>query len=144
MPSGHTIMLVDGDDSTRRSLGRRLRQRGCHILDADGLDAAQRLANRRRLDVALVDLESLEDEGLNVVRALRSQRPACRIIVLVSPGMTNLSIRAMRLGAFDDQTHPVDVELLLSCIRRALSARGSSGCRVRAARGGDLDAGSEG
>ena len=144
MTESHSILLVDSDDDTRRSLAHRLRQRGCHILEADGLEGARQLANRRRLDVALVDLDSLESAGLHVVRALRSQRPSCRIIVLVSPGKTTLSIKAMRLGAFDDQTHPVDVELLLSRIRRALAAKRPARRRAPAAGGNDSAAGQVG
>jgi DNA-binding NtrC family response regulator len=127
MVRNHNILLVDRDDLTRQSLARRLRQRGCHMLEADGLSETQVMETRRALDVAIVDLDSLEEEGLAVVRALRKRRPGCRIIVLVSARETSLSIQAMRLGAFDDQTHPVDVELLLSRIRRALASRHRGG-----------------
>ncbi len=142
---GHTVLLVDRDLQGRSSLAQRLRDRGCALVEAGGLVEAQEIAAQRAVHVALVDLQSLRDEGVAVVRALRHLRPACEVIVLAQRNDIGLVIQAMRLGAFDDQIHPIDVDLLLDKIRQALEAveshRRAPAPRVSADRSGENERG---
>jgi DNA-binding NtrC family response regulator len=113
------ILIVDRDRTNRRSLARRLTQRGCEVLEADGLDQVRKLIRRKKFDVALLDLRSLGPEALIILTVIDRERPHVRTILLTSPDRIQLSIQGMMLGAFDDVMTPVDIELLLGRIRAA-------------------------
>jgi two-component system response regulator (stage 0 sporulation protein F) len=113
------ILIVDRDLVNRRSLAKRLTQRGCDVLEAGGLDQVRRLIGRRAFEVALLDLRSLGPEALIVLQVIDRDRPRVKTILLTSPDRIQLSIQGMMLGAFDDVMTPVDVDLLLARIRAA-------------------------
>jgi two-component system response regulator (stage 0 sporulation protein F) len=118
------ILIVDRDQVNRRSLARRLTQRGCDVLEAGGLDAVRRLLDRRDCDVVLLDLRSLGPEALIILQVIDRDAPGIKTILLTSPDRIPLSIQGMMLGAFDDVMTPVDIELLLARVRAAGQAAG--------------------
>ena len=121
------ILIIDPEFSTRNSLCQQLIQRGCIASEASGLnDFLQCFDTETRFDVALVALSDLKEEALLLIKNIKSNWPETEVIILTGRGDLALSIQAMKLGAFDDITVPIDVEALLSKIQAAIEKK--NGC----------------
>lgn len=94
------------------------------MIEAEGLGEARYAASDNEIDVALIDLRSLGPEALVAFQAVKRFSPGAEIILLTSPEHIALSIKGMKLGAFDDLMSPVDVDDLFGRVRHALEAAG--------------------
>lgn len=71
-------------------------------------EALDRLPSERA-DVALVDLQMPELGGLDVLREIHQSQPQCGVILMAAPGSDDTAIDAVKLGALDYLTRPLDV-----------------------------------
>ena len=79
-----------------------------------------------RPDVALVDLQMPELNGLEVLRAIRTLEPECAVILMTGHASIDSAIEAVRLGALDYLTKPLDLErlgALLKMVRQSIERR---------------------
>jgi CheY-like chemotaxis protein len=87
---------------------------------AGGGEALRAVAQDARIGVAVVDLGL--DGGLDLVRRLRSERPAIRVIALAAQAEQDLVLEALRVGAADYLAKPLHDEELVLAVRRGLAA----------------------
>ena len=121
MPVGQeTVFVVDVDEAVRRSLARLLRSAGLTVesfasagefLARDGYDGVGCIV----LDVRMPDLD-----GMGLQARLADEGDDLPIVFLTGHGDIPLSVRAMKKGAFDFLTKPVDEDVLLTTVRQAL------------------------
>jgi DNA-binding NtrC family response regulator len=111
-----SVLIVDPHEATRRSLRHRLGGLGFRVVEADGVDAARSVLVGGEIEVQVVDLASLGDSGLLLISPTRPPET----ILLTGPGQVALSIRGMKLGAFEDLPLPIDIDILERSIRSAL------------------------
>ncbi|WP_206667521.1 response regulator transcription factor [Muricoccus nepalensis] len=133
MPHG-TVHIVDDDDALRAALIRLCRSAG---LEATGhADASSLLAaiEPGRPSCILLDMRLAGRDGLEVQDMVRAAGCTVPIIFLTGHGTIPMTVRAMRGGAVEFLTKPVDGEELLAAIGRAL--RGEAD-RLAAGRGQD-------
>jgi DNA-binding NtrC family response regulator len=116
------LLLADDSAPTRTQLGRLLEIDPGVSVDGvpDGGAALQALA-ARRYGAVLTDLRMPHVSGLELLEALHRQRLTVPVIVFTGYGDVADATRAMRLGAFDFLTKPVDVERLRRVVGRALA-----------------------
>jgi FixJ family two-component response regulator len=115
------VHVVDDDASFRASLVRLLRANG---LAAEGYDSAPDFLRRRRPDGAgcvVLDVRMPGVSGLGLQEELAAEDCAMPVIFLTGHGDVPTSVRAMKKGAVDFLTKPVDEEIVLAAIRHALS-----------------------
>ncbi len=107
-------LVVDDDERFRERLAKALRQRGLEVWAADGLEPALAIARAHAVERATVDLRMPGASGLAVLRALLAERPALEIVVLTGYGSIATAVEAVRLGARDYLTKPVDADRVLA------------------------------
>ncbi|MDI1443299.1 response regulator [Polyangium sp. 6x1] len=117
-----TLLVVDDDDAFRAALGEALERRGFSVSLAEGPEAALSLAARQVFEYALVDVRMPGGSGIDLVRSLRSVDEGTRIVVLTGYGTIANAVEAMRAGAFDYLTKPVNA----AACERALAGRPSA------------------
>ncbi|HXG72464.1 MAG TPA: response regulator [Gemmatimonadaceae bacterium] len=66
-------------------------------------------------DVAIVDLRTPEVGGLDVLRAIREAQPECRVILMTAHAEVESAIEAVKLGAMDYLSKPLDFDGSGSC-----------------------------
>jgi DNA-binding NtrC family response regulator len=116
------ILIVEDERSTREGLLRLLRGEYDVTLAEDGLRGVN-LLGRHDYDVVLTDLRMPGADGMEVLRvALARENPAA-CIVITAYGSIESAVEAMRAGAFDFITKPVNLDQLEVRIRRAMEAR---------------------
>ena len=120
--SGERVFVVDDDPGVRKSLARLLRSAG---LEPIAFESAQEFLSNlgpEAAGCAILDLTMPGLDGLAVQRELTSRGSALPVIFLTGHGDVPKSVQAMKGGAADFLTKPVDDEVLLAAVRRALEA----------------------
>jgi DNA-binding NtrC family response regulator len=117
-----TILIVDDEKNTRDGLERAL-QRRYRILTADNGSRALEVLDREPVDVLLSDIRMPGMDGLTLIqRALaREAQPVC--ILLTAYGSVETAVEAMKAGAYDFLTKPVNLDRLDLLLQRALRSR---------------------
>jgi len=112
-PSGKTILIIDDESISRAIIGRMLETLGFQVTiapdGATGLD----LYRQRIPDLVMVDLFMPEVDGFKVLTTIRDQTPETPVIVISATDRIGDVIRALRLGAWDFITKPVQDQVFL-------------------------------
>lgn len=117
------ILLVDDDASHRVMLKAHLGAEGYEIVEADDGDIAVRLVGEREIDLVLLDLKMKRMDGLEALDAIREIRPAQPVIMITAFSTVENAVEAMKRGAFDYITKPVDATDLVLKVARALDLK---------------------
>jgi DNA-binding NtrC family response regulator len=122
MPEGR-ILVVDDEEDIRRPLRRFLVGKGYDVVEAESLASTQEAARRQRVDVAIVDFSLPDADGLEVLRLLKSLDPSLPVVLLTGHGTIDLAVKAIKEGAEQFLTKPVELPALLVVIERGLEHR---------------------
>ena len=117
------ILVVDDEASARSGLERLLVQEGFAVKSAPDGAAALRVAAEFAPDVVVTDLKMPTMDGLELLRRLREQDEALPVIVATAFGDVHSAVAAMRGGADDYLTKPIDIEALVLSIERTTARR---------------------
>jgi two-component system response regulator AtoC len=121
-PKRPVILIVDDDRNTREGLQRALQRRYAVRLAEDATRALDLLADNE-VDVLLSDLRMPGLDGLGLLRRVLAQHPATICILLTAYGSVETAVEAMKLGAYDFLTKPVNLDHLELLLERALRSR---------------------
>jgi two-component system response regulator HydG len=117
------VMVVDDEPSARSGLEKLLQQEGYTVdAAADGMGALA-IAAEHPPDVVVTDLKMPKMDGVALLTKLREQDPDLPVLVVTAFGDVGSAVSAMRAGAADYLTKPVDFDALLMAIERALERR---------------------
>jgi DNA-binding NtrC family response regulator len=117
------ILIVDDELSVRSSLEEWFREDGFAVETAEDGQAALRAMDRGPYDIVLLDLKMPGMDGIAVQKRVREIDPAATIIILTAYASVETAVEALKLGAFDYVTKPVDPDDLSNLVRNALHAR---------------------
>ena len=117
------ILIVEDKESLRTMLRKTLESRGYAVDEAaDAYEARRRLSAFRYL-VVLTDLRLPAGSGFDVLQAAREADPETPVVVMTAFGTVEEAVRAMKEGAADFLTKPVDTDHLLLLLDRAIDKR---------------------
>jgi diguanylate cyclase (GGDEF)-like protein/PAS domain S-box-containing protein len=119
------LLVVDDAEMNRDMLSRRLRQHHYDVLTANDGPAALDLVARGDVSLVLLDVEMPEMSGLDVLRSLRERhsRVELPVIMVTARHESKDVVDALRIGANDYVTKPVDFPVALARIETQLSLR---------------------
>jgi DNA-binding NtrC family response regulator len=120
---GARILVVDDDAVVRRMLSDTLGRAGYHVVSAGTSAEALREASGDEPALAIIDLVLPDGDGIELLGSLRAAWPALPAIVVTAYVEPRSIVEAMRRGAVDYLSKPVDPEVLLSTCRAALARR---------------------
>lgn len=119
----HRVLLVDDDSAFRGVYKALLVQAGYEVEEAHDRPSAREAYARGGFDVVLLDLMLPPDGsaklGIEMLEAFLRDRPGQKIIVASGAGDTSFMIQAVRQGAYDFLTKPVDPDVLEVVVARA-------------------------
>lgn len=119
------ILIVDDEDTLRYFLGRTLRDEGYRVSEAADGQKALDLLEQETFDLALVDLRMAGVDGLEVMRQFRQRSPETQIIIVTAYASVPSAVEALRQGAHDYLTKPVNTGELLASVADGLARRGA-------------------
>jgi DNA-binding NtrC family response regulator len=115
------VLFVEDEAPFRRFAGSFLEENGFTVdYAADGAEALD--PGREAPDLVLLDLNLPDMDGLEILRRLRLRAPNLRVVVLTSYGDAATAVKALKAGATDYLTKPIELEALLRATRDALAA----------------------
>src|SRR3990172_3531640 len=118
------ILVVDDEAASRKGLRALLAREGYRVEEAaDGHEALER-ARAFRPSVVIADLVMPKMDGLEMLTALQDDLPFTTIIILTGQGTIETAVQAMKAGAYDYLTKPVDVTRLGVVLKKALERAG--------------------
>ncbi len=122
MPTA-TILIAEDEQSARFALAGLFESEGFHVLMADnGTDALSVLLTEEP-EGAVLDIRMPGLDGLTVLRRAREGGSDSAFIVMTAQGDSGTAIDAMKLGAFDYVSKPLDFKVLLTQVERAIGQR---------------------
>jgi DNA-binding NtrC family response regulator len=114
------ILVVEDKASMAQMLKESLELEGYEVITAsDGADGIARI-KERNADLVLTDLKLPKKDGIEVLKASRNESPLTPVIVMTAYGSIETAVNAMKLGAYDFITKPLDIDHLNLLIDRAL------------------------
>ena len=102
------LLIVDGDPVVLQVLQRLLQQPGRQIAAATSAEEGLELAAKLLPEAALIDKNLPGESGMNLSRKLKELQPEMEIIVTAGYASLETAIEAVRLGAFDYLTKPIE------------------------------------
>jgi two-component system, NtrC family, response regulator AtoC len=119
-----TVLLVDDQINMRRSMGLVLRHDGLRVLEAANSSQALDVLRTSEVDVVVTDVRLEGDaDGTELLRAIKSRGTDIEVILATAFGTIDQAVDAIKAGAYDYLTKPVDPERLLITVRRASERR---------------------
>lgn len=112
--SRFSVLIVDDDEAFRSRLALALRARNFEVREASDALIAVDLARAETPERAIVDLRMPGPSGLDLIKSLKALDPSTAIVVLTGYGSIATAIEAVRLGARDYLTKPVDVDRIVA------------------------------
>jgi len=117
-----TVLVVDDDKGHRTMLKAVLRGAGYVVREADDGDVAVEIVGREEVDLVLLDLKMARMGGLEALEAIKGIRSTVPVILMTAFSSVETAVVAIKKGAYDYVTKPLDVEDLKLKIERALEA----------------------
>jgi len=122
-----TILLVEDHAESRSSLAWVLEKNGYAVRQASNGRAAVAAARREKLDAIVLDLKLPDMEGSAVLDAVLEHHPGLPAVVVTGFGTVDTAVEAMKRGATDFLTKPIDIENLLAILGRGIEQASASG-----------------
>ena len=118
-----SILVVDDDQRNREMLAEALSQAGFAVETACDVLEALSKANEATYDAVLSDIRMTPLSGLDLLNSFRKTMPEIPIVLLTAFGSVDTAIQAMKQGAYNYLTKPVNLDELVSIMTRAVEYR---------------------
>lgn len=116
------ILIVEDESSLRTALFRILDRKGYSVITANRIEEAHVvIQGDSQIDMALVDLNLPDGDGMEFMDVLKKQHPNCEIIILTGHGSIETAIKATQKGAFHFVTKPFNIDELMSLVEKAMT-----------------------
>ncbi len=114
------ILLIDDEPYSREALTALLSNAGQEVATAGNAQEAYRLLEKERFDVVIVDLILPDATGIDILQWVKANRPQTSVILITGMGSAETAVKAMKEGAFDYITKPLNISELQIVINKAL------------------------
>ncbi len=118
MTESKSVLVVDDDAQIRSLLADLLKSNGYAVRQAKTGAEAVASVEKQRPALVMMDVKLPDQDGLDVLKALKKQRPELEVIVMTAFGGSSSAIKAMEQGAYDYVTKPFDIDDLLATLHR--------------------------
>lgn len=116
-----TVLIIDDELDLRELLKLTLAKMGIDSTAVETLGEARAELQENSFDLCLTDMRLPDGNGLDLVEYVQKNYPQLPIAVLTAYGNVDLAVDALKLGAFDFLSKPVDLPRLRSLINNALT-----------------------
>ena len=113
------LLVVDDEKNTREAL-RRVLEDSFEVFTTTDVQGVKKLLESETMDAVLTDLKLGNESGMQVVDLCRQEQPTIPCVVMTAYGSVETAVDAMRRGAYDYVTKPLDLERVEMLLRRAV------------------------
>jgi two-component system, NtrC family, response regulator PilR len=120
------VLIVDDEPDLCELLSITLQRMDLSPRTANNVAAAQRLLKTEQFDLCLTDMQLPDGNGLELVKWMQQYSPSVPVAVITAHGNMETAVRALKLGAFDFVSKPLDLAGLRKLVATAIKLRGPS------------------
>ncbi len=113
-------LIVDDEPDIRELLELTLGRMGVETRSAANLAAARQLLGESEFDLCLTDMRLPDGDGLELVETIQQDYPELPVAVITAHGNMETAVQALKIGAFDFVSKPVDLQVLRNLVKGAL------------------------
>ncbi len=117
------ILVADDEKSMREFLDIMLKKEGYKVTLASNGEEVMKLIDKDIFDLALVDIRMPKQDGLSVLKKIKSVSPETVVIMITAYASADTAIKAMKEGAYDYITKPFKIEEIKLIIQNALEKK---------------------
>ena len=118
-----TILVVDDDRNHRIMLSSMLGKWGWRVDEADDGTTAVAAVKERPYDAILMDVRMVAMDGIEALRRIHAYNPAIPVVIMTAYSSVDAAVAAIKIGAHDYLTKPLDFERLRLTLDKALDHR---------------------
>lgn len=115
-----TILIVEDHESVRTAIREFLAGRGCTVLETDSWRRAEQMIRAGTPDVAVIDYRVADGDSLELLPRLREAGITLPVVMLTAHGSIDLAVRAIKEGAEQFLTKPVELPALWVLLERII------------------------
>ena len=117
------VLVVDDEPDIRELLILTLSRMGLEVTAAEDVGSARRALDQGDFSFCLTDMRMPDGDGLELVREIGEHHPDLPVAVITAHGSVEDAVQALKLGAFDFVSKPVDLGMLRKLVASALRLR---------------------
>lgn len=117
------LLVVDDEKNIRQGLAKSLALDGYQVYTAEDGGEAMKVMVKAEIDLVITDLRMPRVSGEELLKKVSSSYPTVPVIILTGHGTVENAVDAMRDGAYDFLTKPLNLDRLSLLVKRALSSR---------------------
>jgi two-component system, NtrC family, response regulator PilR len=114
------VLVVDDEPDLLELVSLTLSRMSLKTRTAADIGSARRLLRSERFDLCLTDMRLPDGDGLDLVAWIQENRPALPVAVITAHGNVESAVRALKLGAFDFVSKPLDLGVLRKLVGSAI------------------------
>jgi two-component system response regulator AtoC len=115
----YSVLVVDDEELTLRTISRGLRQEGFEVITAGSGEDALKLFREEKPDLTLLDIILPGIDGVEVLRQLKQANPAAIVLMMSAYHLVDRAVEAMKLGAYDYLIKPFHLADMMATMHRA-------------------------
>jgi two-component system response regulator AtoC len=115
----YSVLVVDDEDLTLRTVSRGLREEGFEVFTAASGEDAITVFTQEKPDLTLLDIVLPGIDGVEVLRRMKQINPAAIILMMSAYHMVDRAVEAMKLGAYDYLIKPFHLADMIATLHRA-------------------------
>ena len=123
--TSYNALIIDDEPDIRELLEITLQRMGIECSSAPDIETAKNILKKRKFDLCLTDMRLPDGNGLEFVSYIQSKYPEIPVAVITAHGNIETAIQALKSGAFDFVTKPVDLSSLRALVQDALKLSGA-------------------
>ena len=113
-------LIVDDEPDIRELLELTLGRMSVETRSAANLTDARQLLGESEFDLCLTDMRLPDGDGLELVETIQQEHPDLPVAVITAHGNMETAVQALKVGAFDFISKPVDLQVLRNLVKGAL------------------------
>src|SRR5215470_18563475 len=121
------VLVVDDEPDLLELVSLTLGRMSLRTRTAADLSSARRLLKAERFDLCLTDMRLPDGDGLDLVAWIQEHRPSVPVAVITAHGNVESAVRALKLGAFDFVSKPLDLRVLRKLVGSAIRLSAAAG-----------------
>ena len=116
--TANTVLVVDDDAAHARMLKTLMRDWGYKIHLADDGDVGVDMVKTRPFDLVLMDMKMIKMSGMEALQQIHEYNPSLPVIIMTAYSSVDTAVEALKIGAYDYLTKPLDFDKLRLTIDR--------------------------
>lgn len=118
--SNETILIVDDEESVRKSLADVMRDEGYEVVTAGSAREGLDLVNEAQPALVLLDIAMPEMDGIETLRRIREMRPDLPVVMVTGHGTIETAVKTTKMGAYDFLVKPPELAHLTLVVKHGL------------------------